>query len=204
MKTERKIEKMSKNEEMILSTDPRAAELRTVQLWVSRNGGHYMDEDSARYDGCTHRPCSRCGAPAEKMYISCPACRKIAELEKYNALEFKAWDGQAMLYSEALDMYFTSADDIEEHLARDAIYGKRELMLMICEPEFPHYLDGDDHFVDQLAEDQRLEDVAPKLAAAIDEVNRIITEEKEILCWMPGRFRTEIEINYPEADESGE
>ncbi len=190
------------DDKIILSTSDEAAQKITVTGWVSRNGRFYgEDEDLARYDGCTHRPCQTCGEPAERSYIACKKCRKVFEKERYLKMPEKAWDGEGFLWSEALDMYFRSVEDIEDHLDSEEIDEPFDLLLVLCEPRYASQIEGDDHFCDDLPEDTELEDVAPKLSAALDALNKVIHEEKEILCWWPGKNRTSVEVKFPKKEE---
>lgn len=61
---------------VIMRDSPEAASLQTVSGWVSRHGRFFgSDESIARYDGCTHVACSRCGAATEKRWTACTECR---------------------------------------------------------------------------------------------------------------------------------
>ncbi len=177
-----------------------AAQRETLTGWVSRNGRFYGDdEDQARYDGCTHRPCQTCGELTVKNYVRCDKCSAARAKEHYLAMPEEAWDGSTMLYSNAFDQYFHTAADIADFLDSEEIHGPVDLMLVICRPVHPRPIDGDDHYIDSLPEDMTLGDVAPKLAEAIRNVNRVIHETPEVLCWMPGTARTTIDIEFRQA-----
>jgi len=178
------------DDKMVLSTSDEAAKFLTgLSGWVSRHGIFWgKDEHMARYDGCTHRPCNNCGKPVEKVtgWMLCDECRKKSDDERFAALERREWDGETPLTLFDGDEYFferKSLDDFcEEH---GTTIGK--LQLIICEPNYAHEINSD-FYCDELPEDQSLDDVAPGLAAKIDEVNAYIRETRPILSWGPSKF----------------
>lgn len=157
------------------------------------------NEHQARWGGCTHKRCD-CGLAVEKHWLKCVKCRDKADLEKYNAREFKEHDGE-FLYSEVLDKYFPSAEDFleeiaESHVERDNGIVKLEpkrleaadMRLVICEPNIARYIE-EDHWCDDLPEDGELPD---ELKALVDKVNEYIKDKQPILSWSPGKYRTTI------------
>ena len=75
---------------VMYDSDEAATYRHNIGGWVDRHGVFCgKDEDLARYRGCTHRPCSKCGKPVPKSYTVCDECRRKAEIEKYEALERK-------------------------------------------------------------------------------------------------------------------
>ena len=126
-------EKHEIQDEMILITSDEAATYRkNIEGWVSRQGHYYGEkgENSARYEGCTHRPCQECGEPAEKTWLYCKECRDKRDIDRYNKREKKVWDGEAWLYSELLQDYI-GPDNLDDWFEDNTI---EELMLVICEP----------------------------------------------------------------------
>ena len=181
-----------KPEEIILEDNPGAAEYRTdIKGWVSRGGLYFgKDEYLARSSGSTHNKCSGCGA-IKKKNESCRPCFVKREVEKFNALPKKKWDGEGMIYSMSNDKYFYEIESAEEFADVNGIEIS-DLMLVICEPDYGSTI-AEDYFESSLPEDTSLEDVAPDLAAMIDEINEHIGSEKEILCWWPGEYAVEIQ-----------
>jgi len=166
---------------MVLRDDPAAATFVTVQGWRSRRGFFYgEDEDMARYDGCTHVRCSRCGNPTEKSYTACQPCRSLAEQERYAAMPRAEWDGESMVYSQTLDRYFSTPGDAEDELEEGQTLGS--LRLVLCTPNRGRRIDAD-HFAEELPEDGDLPDV---LTAAIAAFNAAV-DEAPVLSWSPGK-----------------
>jgi len=175
----------------IMYDSDEAAQLKTVTGWVSSDGFYYGDdEDLARYTGSTHKVC-KCGNEHSKTYMMCNECRKEKELERYYNKEFKKWRGEP-LYSYESDEYFFS-DDALNWYCEDNNASSDDLLLVICEPQFARIVD-DDHWVDDLPEDQYLHDVAPKISKAVEALNKIILEENSVLSWVPGKYRTKVEV----------
>ena len=170
--------------EIIMIDSPEAATAYVMGGWLSRNGYFYTDEQAARYAGCTHRPCADCGAPAEKQYTRCKACRDKREIERFNARKRKHWDGTAMIYSDALDRYYADPDDALGDAMDENI---DEPMLLICEPVYARQIESD-YFCDELPEDG---DLPTEIEAAMDAFNAAI--KGVILSWIPGEFALDLE-----------
>ena len=80
-----------KDQPTILFDAPDAAHYQTgIKGWVSRQGHYFGDgpqsEDMARYDGCTHVACRKCGAPTKKGWTACNSCREDAEIAENEPL----------------------------------------------------------------------------------------------------------------------
>ena len=170
--------------EVIMIDSPEAAKPHTMSGWLSRDGCFNLDEGLARYRGCTHRPCTDCGSPAEKQYTHCKACRDKHEIVRYKLRKRKPWDGTAMIYSEALDRYYSDPTDAIEAAEDEGI---DEPMLLICEPEYAAKISVD-FFEGQLPEDG---DLPPEIEKAMDAFNAAI--DGVILSWMPGEFALDLE-----------
>lgn len=170
-----------KGEFVVMYDSPEAARPHTMEGWISRTGRFYQDESSARYDGCTHRPCSKCGAPAKKSWLVCDACRTIGDGERFEALPTALWDGRQMLYSESKDRFYSDPSDAEDDL--DEGEGLESLRLVLCEPQYTHLLELDD-LQDVLPDD---DDVPDELIAAIDTFNAATSGL--VLSWAPGKTR---------------
>lgn len=161
----------------VMFDSPDAAQRVTVTGWVSRNGRFYgEDERLARYDGCTHRACEKCGQPSEKSWLVCKPCRDKQDLERFNAMPEREWDGKAMLYSDVEDRFYPSPEDIEGD--------KSELRLLLCKPQFASI--SLDHFCDILPEDG---DCA-ELEAAIETFNETVKDV--VISWMPTEVRLKL------------
>lgn len=173
---------------MVMFDSPEAASIRTVTGWVSRTGQWWGDDErAARYGGCTHRPCEKCGQPAERMYSACEACREKSAAERFAAMPRKPWDGSAMLHSEATGRYYSDPADAYDDL--DEGQSLEELGLVICEPNTVTL--ESDHWSDLFPDDA--DDTPEWLQDAIDVFNE--TVRGKVLSWSPGKFRLLIEDN---------
>lgn len=180
------------NEVIVLDTSDEAASVKTVTGWVSRDGRFWGDDERmARYAGSTHKQCE-CGAVADKSYIRCEACRAKADIEKYNSLECKAWDGDTFLYSDAHDKYFQDADDLSDYLSGSFDEGDapslEDLRLMICEPNYARQVESD-IWSDDLPEDG---DLPNELELALLVLNEVIRKLPP-LSWSPGKYAAELQ-----------
>ncbi len=176
---------------IILPSDDAAATLQTVTGWVSAKGHFYgVDERLARYDGSTHRPCSECGALIDKNAY-CTPCHEKKELQKYEKMPRKKWDGEAMLYSDVADKYFYSDEDLQGYLEWNGEPAS-SLRLIICEPVYATEIEIADVYEDSLPTDDDYR-VPRELVDAFEELNTVLREEKIILSWTPGKFAVDTE-----------
>lgn len=173
------------SDEIILSTDPRAAIYKTdLKGWVSRNGYYFgEDERTARYEGSTHRICDGCGKAIDRNSY-CHDCYRKKETEKFNAMPRKEWNGKDGLYSQAFDAYYWDMDDLE-YACDDNECTVDGLMLIICEPRYASEIDPDEHYCDDLPEEGEIPD---ELRRAFNELNKFIRESRIVLSWVPGKY----------------
>lgn len=176
--------------EKVLYSDDRAATFKTgISGWVASDGRFWGDDEHmARWSGCTYLSCE-CGNQHEKGCTICPECRDKKKLEKYQSKEFKEWDGEP-LYCDGSDEYFFDEESIRSHCEVREI-SPSELRLVICTPNHAREID-DDYWCDDLAEDTYLHDIAPEVSTALESLNKLIREQKPVLSWDPGKYRTEI------------
>lgn len=172
------------SEKIIMYDSPEAAKPHTMNGWLSRDGIFYAEERLARYSGCTHRPCEACGAPTERMYIKCAACRDAQDTAKYAAMPRAKWDGKAMIYSETLDKYFSGLDEAEDELEDG--WTLADLRLVICEPNYVRPLEPD-YCCDELPEDGEVPESVLEAMAAFNKAVAGI-----VLSWTPGKFAVEL------------
>jgi len=168
---------------MILDTSDEAAKLVTLELWQSSKGNLYMREDAARYDGCTHRACKVCGAPASKYYTLCNDCRFKSDQNRYENREKIAWDYETLIYSETLDKYIFDADDLDQAIADfdqplidECI--EASLRLVSCEPVY----------LSQIPEDYWCDDLPDEITEALKKFNLLISKQKPV-SWSIGKYR---------------
>lgn len=170
---------------------PEAATLKTVSGWVSRHGRFYGDDErTARYDGCTHRPCLDCGKTIDRSRTKCVACCEVMAQKTYDARERRPYAG-GYVYSEVLNRFFSDEESLRDEIGdggdQESIDGMR---LIICDPVYLHEID-DDYFFDELPEDMQLRDVADDVAQAIEQVNQLIRQRRkngQAVSWQPGRY----------------
>lgn len=177
---------MDDDSNVILPEDERAASIKNITGWVSRLGHFYGDgphaEHDARYDGSTHRKCD-CGRIIDRNGY-CHHCHAERELEKYNKMERKEWNGTDGLYSQVADEYFFDEDSLMAHCEENEIQPDG-LRLIICEPTYPHLIDPHDEYCDDLPEDGEVPD---EILDIFKELNEALRESKVILSWYPGKF----------------
>lgn len=177
---------------MILNTSDEAARyVENIKGWVSRDGRYYGDDErTARWAGATHVACVDCGEPVEKNWVKCEPCREKADAARYAAYPRKPWAG-AWLYSEAAQEFFEDEDALRDWLDDpDRDYTVETLRLVHCDPVYPHFLDGDDLYGDDLPEDCSLRDVAGELDEWIGKVNECIATMRKAerpLSWRPSK-----------------
>lgn len=176
-------------EVVMYESDEAATYKKGLSGWVSRDGRFFgQDEHIARYAGSTHKKCD-CGGVTSKHYIICEKCRAIKADERYQALESKDWGGEPLVIF-GTDTYFFS-DDIFYYL-NDLKEGEPAPQLVICEPIIAPYIE--DYGIDYLPEQWTIGDADPKLEILLAEVNNYIHENKPILSWQEGKFRTSVSL----------
>lgn len=158
-----------------------------ISGWVDRHGLFFgNDERAARYSGATHARCSECGTTIPKNSY-CNYCAEKKGTEKYMTAPRQEWDRKTPLYSETCDEWYFDEDDLISHaydfasnngyifdgdFDNELVFDKMRLYL--CKALKLSCVEQD-HWVDDLAEDQDLPDeVLDALTAlneAIDKVN---------------------------------
>jgi hypothetical protein len=175
---------------------PEAAKRVTVTGWVSSTGFFYGEkEDMARWAGCTHVACKQCGAPTEKMWLSCESCRSKNDVDRYNALKKEKWDGATPLYSDSHDKYFFDFDElvdfIRDLLAEDESITVDDLRLKLCKPNKPRLIDSS-YFSDDMPDD--LDDLPKAIEGAIEAFNAVMRAQPP-LSWSPDNIAAVVEID---------
>lgn len=175
---------------IMYESDEAATYRKNIEGWVSRNGRFCgkgeAGERAARYDGSTHRKCD-CGNLMGKGWTKCEVCRAKLDHEKFEAMPFKKWEGEPLVLFDG-DTYFFGEEDIENYADEhgwDALQ-----MLVICEPVVAPYIE--DYACDELADDMTLVDASQELSDMIDKFNKFISQNKPILSWREGKYRTQI------------
>lgn len=169
-----------------------AARPGTIDGWISSRGNFHRSEHLARYEGCTHVKCD-CGDYIEKPYGKCDQCGSKSDLLKYQAMPFIEWDGTTPIMLHDDDELFCNEGDILSFCENNDL-NPDDLRLVVCEPQYAYEIDTYDIYNDLLPVDMTLEDVAPELVEAIEDLNKKIRNYKKPLSWTPGKYRTSIKI----------
>lgn len=171
----------------VLYDSDEAAKYRTgFTGWISRHGRFFSGvgaENAARYDGCTHRPCSICKMEAERLYSVCVKCRGKIKQRLFDALPARVWDGKEPLTIFRGDEYFFDEDELIAY-CEDAYMLPQDINLVFCRPVYGREISSDD-FIDELPEDGELPKV---ILDAIEHLNRI-TKSYGPLSWREGNVR---------------
>jgi hypothetical protein len=179
------------SEKIVMYDSDEAATYRhNIGGWVDRHGIFCgKDEDLARYRGCTHRPCSKCGKPAPKSYTVCDECQRKTEAEKFEARERKDWDEKGPVYSDTLDSFFTSWDEIID-AADEYEMEVEDFRLLICEPVFAREIEPEDYYQDLLPDEGSL---PTEIKEAFEKLNEAIRNCETPLSWEPGKFAVKLQ-----------
>ncbi len=177
---------MKTPETQIFFDSPEAASYQTgLSGWVSRGGWFFGDgpqsEEIARYDGCTHVACKTCGTPTEKLWTKCKTCRSQDDLLRYEAKPSAEWNGESVLYSETLGVFYDSPEQAREDLGE----GKplSALRLVICQPVYTTPLDldyWDNEVPDNWEIPNEVYQAMRAFNAAVDGI---------VIAWEPGEYR---------------
>lgn len=181
---------MKPDDKIILPDSQEAATYRTdIAGWVSRDGIFYGDgpkgERVARYIGCTHVLCKRCGEPTPKEHSLCDACTALYNADRYAAMPRAKWDGEAPLYSEVTEEFYGDLNAVGDTLKDGQTLA--DLRLVICEPVHATPLETD-YFSDDLPDDGEL---PQQILDAIDAFNAAVAGV--ILSWRPGKTALDLE-----------
>lgn len=166
----------SKPKKIVMMDSSEAAKLETVTGWVSRLGHFFgYDENTARYDGCTHRKCEKCGVVIEKGALNCWTCFNKSRGEAFERLEKKEWDCETPLVIFDSDTYFFDLDSLLEYCEEHDV-NPSGLRLVFCKPVKPPEQNADEMFSEYLPEDQGVED--EDVLDAVDALNAAIAKAK--------------------------
>lgn len=192
-------------QDIILPSDPRAAELSDVQVWKSRRGGYFIDEAAARHDGATHVFCSICSQAAQKPYHICDSCRDLKDAKHYDTAEVREWDRSSChgdLYSSFADKYMDIDEIVEycvENSTEDNVLLPSKLRLYLCKHVPLPLLEDVDLFPHHcgVAFENGYEFELPEnIALAIQSLNDLITSynERGAAVWDSTKYRPSDEV----------
>lgn len=183
---------MKIDEKIIKYESEEAATYKTgLEGWVS--GGRFFgkDEHMARWHGCTHLKCS-CGNYVKKGWTKCLSCRHKGEVERYQAMQYKEWDGVEPVCTLNGDKYFFSEADLIDYI-NDLDDPEDTINLIICEPLEWRQLESD-YWSDVMPDDGDRDGELPKeLQDAVDSLNKILNTLSPP-SYQPGKIRTSYTI----------
>ena len=164
-----------------------AAQRKTVTGWLSRNGIFYGDDErTARYDGCTHTPCEKCCKLIERGRTICDGCLALRDIANHTTAPKQAWDGDAPLVIYNTNTYFFGEDELEWYCTEHSV-SRDELLLMLCDPQYPRPVDVMDLVEDIMPEDFDEWDIPAPIREAVDQLNKAIKESGAI-SWTQGKY----------------
>jgi hypothetical protein len=171
-------------ETMILIDSDEAARFGTVEGWIGRDGFFYgVNEEAARYRGCTHLYCASCNAIIPRGGLSiCNDCKE----KRYDEMPKMRVDWKVPLYSQSNSKYFFKEKELHDFIGEQKCSIK-PLRLVICEPNRFRMLD-ESFFADDLPDGAELPDA---LKAAIDALNAVI-ESLPPASWSPGKYAADL------------
>jgi len=185
----------NKTDIVVLSSDEAAAHYETgISGWVDRCGRFWgEDERMARWAGSTHQKCEEyeCDGIIKKGSY-CLICSYAKQRNRYNKMPKKLWDEQYPVYSQTLDLWFVSKNEIDEYCDdNDLTY--TDFDLVIGEPMYASPI-SEDIFSDIYSDTvDSLEEIDPVLAGLLKQVNDYIATSTIPLSYIPGKFAVEIE-----------
>lgn len=179
----------STDKPVVMYDSDEAAHKETREVWVSRGGKVCDDEGIARYIGCTHRRCPKCGT-VNSIRSYCKTCRDAEMAAKFDTMPRKEWDGKTPLVIFDDDRYFFDADALLDYCADQGVQ-PQDVRLCLCEPVHGRHVD-DDFFCDDLPEDG---DVPDAIAEAMEAFNAVVTAAGP-LSWVQDKFAAIIPASY--------
>jgi len=184
--------------EIITKDSEKAATKKTIHGWMSSKGRFYSDEQTARYDGCTHAPCSNCGKLTEKMWTHCEDCREKRAIERHSKRKTKKWNGDDGIYSDFADEMFWDIESIDDYMEENNVADYATMRLLLAEPKTFRLLESD-YWEEFISYDD--DEIPAGLAEAIDVFNEALSKIKPRV-WEPGKFAVDVsEWGKPEENQ---
>lgn len=162
---------MKKEEKIIMFDSPEAAVEVNMDLWKSSDGRLAVKEETARYNGCTHKVCE-CGSIMKKWQMKCDSCSNELKRKQFLALPFREWDLVSPVCTTDEDKYFFNEADLIEYMEEDEDEPMTEIDLLICTENEWKTVD-EDYWGDEMPEDSDGE-LPKKMQEALDNLNTII------------------------------
>jgi hypothetical protein len=176
--------------EVIPFDSDQAAQRKTVEGWVARDGYFYAeDERTARYAGCTHVECADCKTLIPKSATVCDPCTVTRRNNAFAALDKKPWDNETPLVIFDTDIYFFDSHSIVRYCKQNTL-SPNQLQLVFCVPVYGSELDIHDMLAAELPEDGEVPD---EIQEAANKLNQAIKAAGP-LCWMEGNVAANIDV----------
>lgn len=179
-----------KPDKIILPENSEAVEKVTETFWKTREGKYYSlkDEKTARWSGATHIKCE-CGKITDKRYTKCEECRRRAEIERFNKLEKKKWDGDTPITLYDGYKYFYSLEELDDYCIYDCDGDVKpeDLMLVLCKRTTPRELEPSEFFKSLFPENDDW-DLPKEIYEAAKEFNDIVSSFKDQMTWEPSNI----------------
>lgn len=177
-------------EKVILATDENIVKfVENVSGWVDINGRFWgVNKDLAIYNSITHKKCE-CGELMTKNYTKCRKCIAKDDIERYNKLEFKEWDGKGLVYSKYAEQYFIDESEIGDYCVENEVKSE-DMRFVLCDPCYIPELTGE-AWDDLLPEDvDCFPNAVKKAMEAFNEAVKNI-----VISYFPSKIRTIIKIS---------
>lgn len=150
----------------------------TVTLYRTPEGNLFDNERAARYEACTHVPCSNedCDQYAQKGWTICRACRRKKKVEKYESMDTEPWPEEnkpTTILGE--DQYFHDPGHfidwcLDHHVTPGAV------MLVHTKSVGTPNVDPDWLFEDYLPRDRSVQSLDEDIWEAIEQLREAIEE----------------------------
>ena len=187
--------KIEMKDNAIIRYEDNAEFVENISGWVCKTCGCFYGnlkraEHNAAWCCANDLPCDCGGRNTERIYTCCAECRKKHEIEQWNKKEYTEWDGESLIYSEALDQYYSGVEEIDE----DSFHAKlslEDMRLVICEPDKKPIFDIrnliEDYYDDNgecATSDENLDEIETTVNDWIDNYLKNI--------WLPGKYRVDL------------
>ena len=196
------------SEEIIYPESEGSAKKVTMELWKSRNGYLFVEEDLARKDGATHLPCKECNKPIKRERtrypMLCDVCKAKLEEKNYQALEKKEWDGVTPICTYKGEVFFDAPCEVLDYCVENKC-DPEDLLLVHCKPDYFFEIDPPEEcYYDILHENSKIPE---ELKEAFENVNKVVHEVNKKYgpaSWYPGNVAVEYDWHNAFGDVAAE
>lgn len=159
-----------------------------VEAWVHAETGRFMgiDEHRVRYGACDLVTCStdNCNAHISRGWMYCNDCKEQRDQLRWENAE-KQYSTD-MLYSDKLDKFFSTVDDVYEEIEylkdyESATYTLEDLRLYVCKPCYPRVVDEEDLVADVCPDDFSADEIlSDEVLTKLNELNTLLKNHKAV------------------------